>query len=198
MSQLILASTSPYRKISLKRLGLTFDIASPKVDEISLDGEQALELATRLAYLKAHEVAGQLKTTNNIIIGADQAASVDNVLLRKPGDHNKAVNQLMACQGKVVSFYMACCVIDSRSDKIHQGVDHTKVQFLTLKKEQLERYIEIEKPMNCAGAFKAEGLGITLFQSIKSSDPTALLGLPLIWLTNTLRKIGLDPLQPID
>ncbi|MBH98069.1 MAG: septum formation protein Maf [Rhodospirillaceae bacterium] len=198
MSQLILASTSPYRKISLKRLGLTFDIASPKVDEISLDGEQALELATRLAYLKAHEVAGQLKTTNNIIIGADQAASVDNVLLRKPEDHNKAVNQLMACQGKVVSFYTACCVIDSRSDKIHQGVDHTKVQFLTLKKEQLERYIEIEKPMNCAGAFKAEGLGITLFQSIKSSDPTALLGLPLIWLTNTLRKIGLDPLQPID
>ncbi|MDG2316200.1 MAG: Maf family protein, partial [Gammaproteobacteria bacterium] len=108
---------------------------------------------------------------------------------------DNALRQLIACQGKIVSFYTACCVIDLRSRELRQHTDQTQVKFLTLSKKQLERYIEIEKPFNCAGGFKAEGLGISLFQSITSTDPTALLGLPLIWLAGILRELDLDPLK---
>ena len=196
MSQLILASTSPYRREFLKRLGLPFDSKDPQVDEIAQAGETASKLAGRLARDKADRIAKKTNTTHNVIIGADQAASIDGKLLRKPGNRHNALRQLMACQGKTVSFYTACCVIDLRSGSLLQNIDHTQVQFLTLHKEQLERYIDLEKPFNCAGGFKAEGLGISLFKSITSTDPTALLGLPLIWLASTLRSIGLDSLEP--
>ncbi len=195
MPQLILASTSPYRKEFLKRLGIPFDSKNPQVDESENEGETALKLAVRLAHAKAERIAKPIKDSNKIIIGADQTASINNQLLRKPGNRDNALRQLMACQGKVVSFYTACCVIDSRSGGLRQHTDQTQVRFLTLSKKQLERYIEIEKPFNCAGGFKAEGLGISLFQSITSTDPTALLGLPLIWLAGILRELDLDPLK---
>jgi len=195
MPQLILASTSPYRKEFLKRLGLPFSSKNPQVDESENEGETASKLAARLAHAKADRIAKSIKDSNNIIIGADQTASVDNQLLRKPGNRDNALRQLIACQGKIVSFYTACCVIDLRSIDLRQHTDQTQVKFLTLSKEQLERYIEIEKPFDCAGGFKAEGLGISLFQSITSTDPTALLGLPLIWLAGILRELDLDPLK---
>jgi septum formation protein len=195
MPQLILASTSPYRKEFLKRLGLPFDSKNPQVDESENEGETASKLAIRLAHAKADRIAKLTKNLNTVIIGADQAASINNKLLRKPGNMDNALRQLMACQGKVVSFYTACCVIDLRSKGIQQYTDKTQVRFLTLHKKQLERYIQVEKPFNCAGGFKAEGLGISLFQSISSSDPTALLGLPLIWLAGVLRDLDLDPLK---
>ena len=195
MPQLILASTSPYRKEFLKRLGLPFDSKNPQVDESEKKGETASKLAVRLAHAKADRIAKRTKDSNKVIIGADQTASINNQLLRKPGNRDNALRQLMACQGKVVSFYTACCVIDLRSKSLQQHTDQTQVSFLTLSKKQLERYIELEKPFNCAGGFKAEGLGISLFKSITSTDPTALLGLPLIWLAGKLRELDLDPLK---
>jgi len=196
MPQLILASTSPYRREFLKRLGLPFYSKDPQVDETAQADETALKLAGRLARAKTDRIAKKTTSINYVIIGADQAASIDGQLLRKPSARHNALRQLMACQGKTISFYTACCVIDLRSGGVLQYTDHTQVQFLTLHKAQLERYIDLEKPFNCAGGFKAEGLGISLFKSITSTDPTALLGLPLIWLASTLRKIGLDPLEP--
>ena len=133
---------------------------------------------------------------DSIIIGADQAAALDGELLRKPGDRTTALRQLMACQGRVVSFHTACTVIDQKSGRRLHGVDYTRVSFLTLDERRLERYIELEQPLDCAGGFKAEGLGIVLFDSIESTDPTALLGLPLIWLSRALRDLAVDALDP--
>ena len=196
MAQLILASTSRYRLQLLERLGMPIETRDPNVDETEHAGEEASTLAARLANAKADSVADRMDPTNAIIIGADQAAALDGELLRKPGDPATALRQLMACQGKVVSFHTACTVIDARSGRRLQGVDHTRVNFLALDERRLERYIELEQPFDCAGGFKAEGLGIALFDSIESSDPTALLGLPLIWLSRALRDLAVDPLDP--
>ena len=196
MAQLILASTSRYRLQLLERLGLTVETHDPNVDETEHRGEEASQLAARLANAKADSVADRVDSTGAVIIGADQAAALDGELLRKPGDRATALRQLMACQGKVVSFHTACTVIDPRSGRRLQGVDQTRVSFLTLDERRLERYIELEQPFDCAGGFKAEGLGIVLFDSIESSDPTALLGLPLIWLSRALRDLAVDPLDP--
>ena len=196
MARLILASTSRYRLQLLERLGLTVETHDPNVDETEHPGEEASKLAARLANAKADSVADRVDSTGAVIIGADQAAALDGELLRKPGDRATALRQLMACQGKVVSFHTACTVIDQRSGRRLQGVDQTRVSFLTLDERRLERYIELEQPFDCAGGFKAEGLGIVLFDSIESSDPTALLGLPLIWLSRALRDLAVDPLDP--
>ncbi len=196
MAQLILASTSRYRLQLLGRLGLALKTQDPKVDEKQHAGEEASELAIRLANAKASSVADRTDSTDAIIIGADQTAALDGALLRKPGDPTTALHQLTACQGKVVSFHTACTVIDQRSGRRLQGIDHTRVSFLTLDERCLERYIELEQPLDCAGGFKAEGLGIALFDSIESADPTALLGLPLIWLSRALRDLAVDPFEP--
>jgi septum formation protein len=196
MAQLILASTSRYRLQLLGRLGLPLETQDPEVDERKHAGEEASALAARLANAKASNVADRVDSTDAIIVGADQAAALDGELLRKPGDPTTALRQLTACQGKVVSFHTACTVIDQRSGRRLQGMDHTRVSFLTLDGRCLERYIEIEQPFDCAGGFKAEGLGIALFDSIESSDPTALLGLPLIWLSRALRDLAVDPFDP--
>lgn len=198
MPQLILASTSPYRRQFLERLGLPIQTRDPNVDESAQPGEAASKLAVRLANAKADSVAERTDAADTIIIGADQVAALDGELLRKPGDRRTALRQLMACQGKVVSFHTACTVIDQKTDRRWQGMDHTQVSFLTLDERRLDRYIELEKPFDCAGGFKAEGLGIVLFDSIESTDPTALPGLPLIWLSSVLRELGVDPLGPVD
>ena len=196
MARLILASTSRYRLQLLGRLGLPLETQDPKVDERKHTGEEASALATRLANAKASSVADRADPADAIIIGADQTAALDGQLLRKPGDPTTTLRQLTACQGKVVSFHTACTVIDQRSGRRLQGMDHTRVSFLTLDKRCLERYIELEQPFDCAGGFKAEGLGIALFDSIESEDPTALLGLPLIWLSRALRDLAVDPFDP--
>lgn len=190
MSRLLLASSSRYRRILLERLGLRFDVAAPEVDESERPGEGPEALALRLAEDKARAVNAH----GTVVIGSDQAASLGDRLLRKPGGHGAALNQLVACQGRTVTFHTAVCVLRHDSGESWRHVDHTRVRFATRSRAELDRYLTIERPFDCAGGFKAEGLGIALFEGIESVDPTALIGLPLIRLTAMLRAAGLDPL----
>ena len=129
-----------------------------------------------------------------LVIGSDQVAALNGEVLRKPGGHEVALRQLLACQGKVVDFHTAAAIVDAESAHVWQTVDHTRVYFAELEAARLEAYLRAEEPYDCAGSFKAEGLGIALFTRIESNDPTALMGLPLIWVAATLRAAGLDPL----
>jgi 7-methyl-GTP pyrophosphatase len=191
MSQLILASTSPYRRELLARLGLAFSVAAPGVNEQPLPGEPPRNTARRLAVAKAQNVAAR---PGALVIGADQVATLDDQPLGKPGGHDAALEQLRRCQGKTVVFYTAVAVVGREAAPHWATVDETRVRFATLPEPALDRYLRREQPYDCAGSFKAEGLGIALFERIESTDPTALLGLPLIWLAATLRQAGLDPL----
>jgi septum formation protein len=192
MRELILASTSPYRRTLLARLGLPFAVASPHVDETPQPGELPARLAARLARLKAvTPTAGDA-----LVIGSDQVASLDGARLGKPGSHAEALAQLESCQGKSVVFYTAVALSDRRDGRLLEHVDLTRVDFGSRPRAELERYVEAEPAWDCAGGFKVEGLGIALFEAIESKDPTALIGLPLIWLTHALRDLGLDPLTP--
>jgi septum formation protein len=198
MSQLILASTSRYRRELLKRLGIEFQARAPDVDETRLPGEHAPRLATRLADAKAARIAGRCGSADVVVIGADQVAELDGELLRKPGDQPTALRQLRACQGRTVIFHTAVTVIAPALGEKRQGLDQTSVRFSRLSESKLRFYLQTERPYDCAGGFRAEGLGITLFEGIESQDPTALLGLPLIWLTGALRELHLDPLDPTE
>lgn len=193
MRRLILASTSPYRQALLQRLGLDFEVRPPGLDETAKQGEQPKALAKRLA----NEKAQHIPRLNALIIGADQVAALGEEILRKPGDHFTALQQLVKCQGKMIMFYTATIVIDQSSGQHWEAMDQTEVHFKNLERTQLDQYLKLEKPYDCAGGFKAEGLGISLLETIKSTDPTALLGLPLMWLVSVLRKVDLDPLEPV-
>ena len=195
MPRLILASASPHRRRLLERLGIPFDVRPADADESAVPGEDAPTLAARLATAKAQSIRTLNDDADEIIIGADQVAALDGELLRKPGDHDTALSQLSACQGETVVFSTATTVIDCNSGRQWYGLDSTAVVFLKLSQAHLSRYLELEQPYDCAGGFKAEGLGISLFRRIRSEDPTALLGLPLIWLTQVLRDLELDPLD---
>jgi septum formation protein len=188
--RLLLASTSRYRRELLERLGLRFDVAKPEADERAIDGEGPDRMAARLADTKARSIAGG----GALVIGSDQVASLEGRLLRKPGGPEAALAQLTTCQGKTVAFHTAVMLLDTASGAHWAHVDRTDVRFAKLPQAALARYLEIERPYDSAGSFKAEGLGIALFDSIESRDPTALIGLPLIWLTGALRIAGLDPL----
>jgi septum formation protein len=183
--KLILASTSRYRRELLSRLGLAFEVRAPGTDEAAIPGETPARMAERLAEAKAR----------SIVIGSDQVASLEGVLLRKPGTHAVALQQLDACQGKTVLFHTAVHVLDTASGRYWSHTDQTDVTFARLPRPALERYLEIEQPYDCVGSFKAEGLGVALFERIDSRDPTALIGLPLIWLAAALRSAGIDPLD---
>jgi septum formation protein len=188
--RLVLASTSPFRAGLLARLELPFTAVAPGVDDASLPGELPAALAARLAALKARSAAAP----GALVIGSDQVASLDGVRLRKPGNRTNALHQLSACQGKQVLFHTAVALHDGRSGQTAGHVDVTTVRFARRSRAELERYVDAEQPFECAGSFKAEGLGIALFERIESHDPTALIGLPLIWLTHALKRFGLDPL----
>jgi 7-methyl-GTP pyrophosphatase len=190
MSRLILASTSRYRRDLLARLGLPFEALSPGVDESASPDEAPAQLAERLAAAKAQSV----RLPDAIVIGSDQVASLDGVRLRKPGDHATALRQLTAAQGKTVRFHTAVMVVATATGRSWAHVDLTEVRFARLTTEALDSYLAIEQPYDCAGSFKSEGLGVALFERIDSADPTALIGLPLIWLAGALRAAGLDPL----
>lgn len=185
---LVLASTSPYRRQLLERLGLPFDVARSDVDESPLSREQPLHQAQRLAVDKARVVGRRYR--ESWVIGSDQVAELDGQALGKPGSFERAADQLTAASGSRVSFHTAVCLYrhsDGRGLRFH---DLTVVRFRQLQAAEIERYLHAEQPYDCAGSFKAEGLGISLFESIESKDPTALIGLPLIALCSALRDVG--------
>ena len=183
---LILASSSSYRRELLGRLRLGFEAVPPGTPEDPVAGESASDQALRLALAKAQAVAERY--THAIVIGSDQVAAAGEQVLGKPGDAARCRAQLAALSGHTAQFYTACAVLGAGVRLAH--VDTTTVVFRTLSPRQIERYVACEQPYDCAGGFKAEGLGISLFECIESQDPTALIGLPLIWLAGALRGVG--------
>lgn len=186
--QLILASGSPYRRELLERLQLPFEVRTSHVDEAAQTGEAPLDLATRLAGTKATAVAQDHPTA--WVIGSDQLAVCRGNIIGKPGNAQRCVEQLKRASGQAVTFMTAVSVVrmDRRMTDTH--IDLTTVQFRELSEREIERYVAQEKPFDCAGGFKVEGLGISLFNSIETNDPTALIGLPMIWLCGALRRAG--------
>lgn len=183
---LILASTSVYRQELLQRLRIPFEVISPKVDETPLAGESTLDLALRLAQAKAHAVAKQFPDA--WVIGSDQVADLCGAAIGKPGNFERALAQLQLMRGQTVTFHSALCLM--KGDRQTTLSVPTEVTFRKLADEVLENYLHTEEPYDCAGSAKSEGLGISLLESIKSDDPTALIGLPLIALTGLLRDAG--------
>ncbi|MCH7375053.1 Maf-like protein [Aeromonas sp. MR19] len=188
-TQLILASTSRYRKALLEKLALPFECAAPEVDESPLPGEPAEALVARLALAKASAIADRFD--QGLIIGSDQVCVCDDQILGKPGTVEKAVAQLMAAQGRSVTFHTGLCVLDAASGRAEQLVEPFTVHFRTLDEAALRRYVEAELPLDCAGSFKCEGMGIVLFKGLEGRDPNALIGLPLIGLIELLARHGL-------
>ena len=188
---LVLASTSRYRRELLGRLTSHFRQESPQVDETALPGETPVQLAARLAAAKARAIA--MRNPNALVIGSDQVADCGGVVLGKPGDIANARRQLQASSAAAVVFHTALCVIDTRHAPAREftALDTTRVVFRTLDDAEIEHYLEREQPFDCAGSFKSEGLGIGLFERVESVDPTALIGLPLIALCGLLRRAGI-------
>lgn len=185
---LILASTSPYRRELLERLGLPFAVEAPDVDEAHLAGEPPTERALRLAAAKAEAVA--LRHPGSVVIGSDQVAAAGGVILDKPGTVERACQQLKHLAGSQARFHTACAVRWHNTGFSINHLDTVTVAVRDLSTDEIAAYVAREQPLNCAGSFKSEGLGIALFSRIESQDPTALVGLPLIWLAGALRQAG--------
>lgn len=186
---LVLGSTSPYRHALLSRLGLPFTTVSPQVDETPKPGEPPRDLAKRLALAKAQAVADL--HPDAVVIGSDQVADLHGVPLGKPGNHERATHQLQQMRGQTVLFHTAVAVVCARSGFTQQAMAEVKVRFRWLSDAEIEAYLQTEKPYDCAGSAKSEGLGIALLDAIDSDDPTALIGLPLIRTCQLLREAGL-------
>jgi septum formation protein len=184
--QLILGSSSAYRAQLLSRFGIAFETCKPDVDESPLPNETPSDLAKRLAKSKAMHVAKLNPLA--CVIGSDQVAELNGSSLGKPGHFENAVQQLSDCSGQSVNFITSVCV--TYRDQCIEFSDLTRVIFRSLNRLEIERYLHAERPYDCAGSFKCEGLGISLFERIESNDPTALIGLPLIALSKALRDAG--------
>jgi len=189
---LILGSTSRYRRELLGRLRLPFEAHSPAVDETPLPGERPAELALRLALAKARDVAA--RTPHAVVIGSDQVADLDGEPVGKPGTHERAVQQLRSMSGRSIVFQTAVAVVHADTGFEGCALVPVTVRFRHLDEAEIERYLRIEQPYDCAGSAKSETLGIALLEAIESDDPTALVGLPLIKTCALLRQAGLDPL----
>ena len=194
--RLVLGSTSPYRRELLARLGLPFDVASPEVDEHPLPAEAPLQTALRLATLKARAVAARCPD-DAVVIGSDQVADLNGMILGKPGDHARAKAQLQTMRGQTVRFHTAVCVKRVTTGFEQAQVSTVSVRFRALSDEAIDTYLRLEQPYDCAGSAKCEGLGIVLLERIDSDDPTALVGLPLILTTGLLQGAGLDVLAQL-
>lgn len=194
MQQLILGSSSPFRAELLTKLGLPFDAVSPDIDEQALPREQAVQLVQRLSEQKAHAIASDYP--NALIIGSDQVAVLDGIILGKPGNHENAVSQLQAASGKTVQFLTGLALLNSQNGEMQSLVEPFEVSFKQLSFEQIDFYLKQEQPYQCAGSFKSEGFGISLFSKLKGDDPNTLIGLPLIRLIALLQAQGVDVLQP--
>ena len=189
--QLFLASTSRYRQNLLKRLGLPFTCITPDVDEDIVAGETASARARRLAHLKAASVMPDQTGSLALVIGSDQVACLGDQILRKPGTADRAVAQLTQCSGKQIRFWTGLTLLSNTGQHWHEMV-HSDVTLRHLTQEEIKRYIELDRPLDCAGSFKWESLGISLFERLETEDPTALEGLPLIKLCGLLRAAGLS------
>jgi septum formation protein len=187
--RLILASTSAYRRALLERLKLPFDSVPPDVDETRLANEPVESLVARLARAKADAVA--VRFPDAIVIGSDQAASRGDEILGKPLTVERCERELHKSSGHDVTFFTAVHIVDGRAGRREQHVDRTVARFRQLTSDEIARYVERDQPLDCAGGFKAESLGIALFERVESSDPTALTGLPLAWVAAALRRAGL-------
>ena len=187
--RIVLASGSPYRRVLLERLGVRFEWAAPDVDESEIQGESTSATALRLAILKARAVA--LRFPDSVVIGSDQVASCEGMRIGKPGNHANAVKQLEFMSGKTVLFETALAVLDAARNDLRSRVVPCRVTFRPLTRAVIETYLEREQPYDCAGSAKAEGLGIALIARIETDDPTALIGLPLIALTELLAAAGI-------
>lgn len=185
---LVLASTSPYRRQLLERLGLPFEVADPAVDETPLPDETPEATALRLSEAKARAVAERFPGA--LIIGSDQVAVAQGRCYGKPGNHENAVAQLQALRGQTVNFFTGLCLYDSRHDLAHVQAIPTLVTFRHLSDAEIENYLRREQPYNCAGSAKSEGLGIAVIARMEGSDPNALIGLPLIALCDLLQQAG--------
>lgn len=187
---LILASTSRYRRELLARLRLPFTTVAPEIDETPHGDEAAAALAARLAREKAEAVASL--HPGAVVIGSDQVALRGRQILGKPGSVERCREQLLESSGRDVVFLTAVHVFDGPAGRSESYVDRTTVLFRDLTRPEIDRYVDLDRPLDCAGGFKAESLGIALFEKIESSDPTALTGLPLAWLCGALRRAGFE------
>ena len=185
---IFLASSSPYRRDLLDRFLAEFEAISPDVDESNPDGLAPADLARQLARTKAEVVSANARDA--LIIGADQLAAYNSTVLGKPGNHQKAVEQLLAVSGKSVRFLTAVCILDPVSRKRYEHLDETVVQFREFDRRLAEAYLRLDEPYDCAGSFKVEGAGFVLFESVRTDDPTALIGLPMIWVSDRLLELG--------
>jgi len=190
MKPIVLASSSIYRKELLQKLNLKFITDAPNIDESPLNNEQPKHLAMRLAKEKAEAI--QSKYNNHIIIASDQVASFNHHILGKPGSHSQSIQQLKLQSGQTVDFFTSICVIDSSSNESHSDIDICTVHFKELSEQQILNYLNFDKPYDCAGSFKSEGLGIALFDKIESEDPNTLIGLPLIKLIKLLNLFKIE------
>ncbi len=201
---IVLASTSPYRRELLLRLGKPFETLSPEVDETPLPGETPENLASRLAGAKAQAVCEQLPSrlpelaaSESLIIGSDQTATLDGqAIIGKPGSHEKATVQLKQASGREMHFFTAVAVLASHTGVLRRQTVMTTVKFRSLTDAQIESYLRTEQPYDCAGSAKSEGLGISLLERVQSDDPTALVGLPLISVCQMLGDFGYEVLAP--
>jgi septum formation protein len=187
--RLVLASTSRYRKALLERLGLAFEITSPGVDETPLPGETPQETALRLSVSKAR--AAQRHFSDALIIGSDQVAAMGSERFGKPGSHDAAVRQLRALSGKAVDFHTAVSVLDATNGALESRLVPCRVVFRKLDERRIESYLRREQPYDCSASAKAEGVGIALIARIDTEDPSSLIGLPLIALSEMLERAGL-------
>lgn len=185
--RLILASTSPFRRELLGRLGVAFETASPDVDESRRENESAIALVKRLSEAKARAIGA---SQQGLVIGSDQVATLGETVLGKPGSHERAMEQLRQLSGQSVIFQTGLCLLDTGNDTQQLDVIPFTVHFRELDDAQIDRYLRHDQPYNCAGSFKSEGLGITLFERMEGDDPSALIGLPLIRLTAMLGNAG--------
>jgi septum formation protein len=185
---IVLASSSPYRRDLLDRFLTEFDAVSPDVSEANDEGLDPEALATALARRKAEAVSAH--TRDSMIIGADQLAVLDGSVLGKPGSHQKAVEQLMAASGKTVRFLTAVCILDPVTRSRYEHLDRTTVQFREFDRRLVDAYLRLDEPYDCAGSFKLEGAAFVLFDSLQTDDPTALIGLPMIWVSDRLLQLG--------
>uniref|UniRef100_A6VX70 7-methyl-GTP pyrophosphatase n=1 Tax=Marinomonas sp. (strain MWYL1) TaxID=400668 RepID=A6VX70_MARMS len=196
--KLILGSSSPYRKALLERLRTPFECHSPNIDETPHPLESAVDLVKRLSIAKAHAVNNERQQnnqgSNDLIITSDQVAVLNGQILGKPHTEQNAIKQLSSFSGKKVSFLTGLCILNQQDQSYHYTLNEYHVHFRVLTSQEITQYILIEQPLDCAGSFKCEGLGVCLFEKMEGDDPNSLIGLPLISLSRSLRELGVNPI----